>query len=62
MNGFFSVIGQKWFYALACVTVPVLWGLAVMWASNRVERLLLKRGRPDRAKGDSDLPPLEFHI
>jgi hypothetical protein len=50
-------------YALICVVVPVAWGLAVLWASNVIEAMVLRRGR---RKGQDDteatLPPIDYHI
>jgi hypothetical protein len=31
-------------YALACVLVPVAWGLVVVWVSNRLEARIRRRG------------------
>jgi hypothetical protein len=48
-------------YALACVLVPVLWGIGVVWVSNRFEGRLFpgaSRKRPDRR----EVPPIEYHI
>ena len=42
-------------YALACIAVPALWGIAVVWASNAVERRV-------RHRHDREIPPIEFHI
>jgi hypothetical protein len=30
-------------YVLACVGVPVAWGLVVVWASNRLEERVRRR-------------------
>ncbi len=50
-------------YAVACVVVPVAWGMLVWWASNRIEKRVLLHGR---RKGQDDaqatLPPIEYHI
>jgi hypothetical protein len=55
---------KTWLYALACVVVPVLWGLVVVGITNRLERYLF---RPDPAGTGPERerpapPPLEFHI
>ena len=42
-------------YILACLVVPVAWGLIVVWASNAVE----KRLRPGP---DGEKPTIEYHI
>ncbi len=49
-------------YAVACVVTPVVWGLLVVWAANRVERLVQKRriGSPDAEVTPS--PPIDYHI
>jgi hypothetical protein len=49
-------------YALACVVVPVAWGLVVVWASNRLDRYLL-RSRGAGHDGEQRQPrPIEYHI
>jgi len=35
-------------YALACVLVPVAWGLVVVWVSNRLEERIRRRDREYR--------------
>jgi hypothetical protein len=47
-------------YALACVTVPVAWGLIVVWISNRIDRRLLRTGRRAGKRGAAR--PIEYHI
>ena len=50
-------------YALTCVLVPVVWGLVVVWISNRIERRML--GRTWAAKGHGkrrSVRPIEYHI
>jgi hypothetical protein len=49
-------------YALICVVVPVLWGLGVVWGSNRVERLVLRRRKGSAKRRTEPLPPIEYHI
>jgi hypothetical protein len=47
-------------YALACVIVPVAWGLIVVWASNRMDQRIVRRGA-NAASGKTSRP-LEYHI
>jgi hypothetical protein len=49
-------------YAIACVVVPVLWGIAVVWASNRVERFVLRHRKGSKRHKDQDMPRIEYHI
>ena len=54
-------------YVFACLTVPVAWGIFVVWASNRIERRVRRRAEARRKRGDAatapeELPPLEYHI
>ncbi len=50
-------------YALACVVVPVAWGLVVLLASNAIEGMVLRHGRrKDQGNNDATLPPIEYHI
>ena len=50
-------------YALACVVLPMAWGLLVVAVSNRAERALSKRRGPDgSAEEASPLPPIDYHI
>jgi hypothetical protein len=50
-------------YALACVIVPVAWGLIVVWVSNHLDQWFLHH---DRRKGRTDKlrppHPIEYHI
>jgi len=49
-------------YGVACVVVPMLWGVIVVWATNRVEALVDRR---DRARGRvrrGHVPRIEYHI
>jgi hypothetical protein len=48
-------------YAVICVVVPVLWGLGVVWASNRIERVVRRRNGAAAEQTDA-LPPIEYHI
>lgn len=47
-------------YSLACVMVPVVWGLIIVWVSNRMDRRLVRAGRRER-KGKPP-NPIEYHI
>jgi hypothetical protein len=49
-------------YALACVVVPIGWGLIVVWVSNRVDRRLLDGGKSPRAGERTPPRPIEYHI
>jgi hypothetical protein len=52
-----------WAYALLCVALPVAWGLAMVWASNWLERRF--RARHRHSHHDPSPPPpttLEYHI
>jgi len=49
-------------YAVICIVVPVLWGLAVVWASNRIERIVLRRRKGSKGRRKQALPPIEYHI
>jgi hypothetical protein len=51
---------RQWAYALSCVVVPVLWGLGVVWVTNRIEGFM-HRPTPTNPDGTPP-PPLEFHI
>jgi hypothetical protein len=44
-------------YALACVLVPVAWGLVIVWISNRLDRRFVARGDGGRAPHS-----IEYHI
>ena len=46
-------------YALLCITAPMVWGLLVVWISNRIERKLRGDKRPECAQ---DVPPIDYHI
>ena len=43
-------------YSLACVIVPVAWGLIIVWISNRLDQRLLRGGTRSREH------PIEYHI
>lgn len=46
---------KKALYVLACLVVPILWGIVIVKVSNAVERRL-------RKAGDPEAPPIEFYI
>jgi hypothetical protein len=48
-------------YATACVVIPVLWGAAVVWVSNRVDRRWVGSGGR-RGRRRREPPPTEYHI
>jgi hypothetical protein len=48
-------------YAAVCVVVPLLWGLMVVWVSNRIEATVARR-RARSGKTDDQFPPTEYHI
>ena len=52
---------QRLAYAIACVLVPILWGLVIVWISNRIEGRVSRRleARSGRRR---DVPPTEYHI
>lgn len=54
-----------WLYAAACVVLPTLWGVAMVWAIGRVERFVRAR-RPVSsvapAENGDAFRPLEYHI
>jgi hypothetical protein len=48
---------NSWLYALACVVVPVLWGLVIVWGVDRLQ------SRMSGPRGDEDEPVSpEYHI
>jgi hypothetical protein len=49
-------------YAVACVVTPVVWGLLVVWAANRVERVVQKRRAASSASEVKAFPPIDYHI
>jgi hypothetical protein len=49
-------------YAVICIVVPVVWGVAVVWASNRIERIVLRRRKSSKGRRQKGLPPIEYHI
>ena len=53
---------QQWLYAGACVLLPIVWGLAIVWVTNQVERLVARRRHPGPSAARPEPPTLEFHI
>jgi hypothetical protein len=53
---------QTWGYALLCVVLPILWGLAMVWVSNRLERHYLTRRPSPRDPASPPPSTLEYHI
>jgi hypothetical protein len=54
---------QQWLYAGACVLLPVLWGLVMVWATRRIERLIARRRiRHSPSERQPPSPTLEYHI
>jgi hypothetical protein len=52
-----------WGYALLCVFLPVLWGLAMVWVTNWFERRYRTRRRHSpHDTAPSTAPILEYHI
>ena len=41
-------------YALACILLPVAWGIAVVYVTRFVEKRVTGRHK--------DLPPVDYHI
>ncbi len=48
-------------YVLACLIVPVAWGLIVVWTSNWVEEQVWRRGRR-KGRRRKRMRPIEYHI
>jgi len=50
-------------YAVACVLVPLAWGLVVVWVSNRIERIVVQRGlKKGKSAEEASIPPIDYHI
>ncbi len=50
-------------YAVACIIVPMLWGVLVVWISDRVESAVKRRGiKRGKTPEESAMPPLDYHI
>jgi hypothetical protein len=45
-------------YALACVVVPAVWGVAMFYAFGFVDRRRRLRAKP----AEQDLPPIDYSI
>lgn len=48
-------------YAAACVVLPVVWGLVVVWVSSRIEARVARRSRSRRG-ARRRVRPIEYHI
>lgn len=64
MNGQTTAALEPWLYAGACVLLPVAWGLAMVWVTNRIERLVSRRLSHHEESGGTPAPPptVEYHI
>ncbi len=52
-----------WLYALACVIIPVAWGLLMVWATDRLEPILFHHKQHDADDPEKPaIKPLEYHI
>jgi hypothetical protein len=50
-------------YALACVLVPISWGLLIVRMMHVAERFVSKSKKGEDPNAErKELPPLEFHI
>lgn len=49
-------------YSLLCITAPLLWGLFVVWASNRLEQKVRSRTKVREGDPPDPIPPIEYHI
>ena len=51
-------------YAALCLTVPVLWGLAVYWISGLIEKRALRDRPSPQEQNGAEMPglPLDYHI
>jgi hypothetical protein len=52
---------QHWLYAIACVVVPVAWGLAMVWVTHRLECRIRGRRKPGGEEAVPTVSP-EYHI
>ena len=54
----------RWLYAGACVLLPVLWGLVIVWVTRRIERVVARRRprSPESQNAAPELPTPEYHI
>lgn len=48
-------------YALACIVVPMAWGLVVVWASNAIEARVAKSDA-EHHKPKKHVSRVEYHI
>lgn len=54
---------HSWLYALACVLIPVAWGLLMVWATDHLEPLLFHHHKHSPESPDKPaIKPLEYHI
>ena len=49
-------------YALLCIVVPLAWGLVIVWASTKIERLRRPPESPPENPGATPMPPVDYHI
>ena len=47
-------------YALFCIIAPLLWGLLVVWVTNRIEAKL--RANQRQMHEEPPMPPIDYHI
>ena len=47
-------------YSLLCIFVPLLWGLLVVWVSNRIENRLRRQNQI--SPHDAGKPPIDYHL
>jgi len=64
MNSHPTFPTERWLYAGACVLLPVAWGLAMVWVTNRIERIVSRcqDRRDDTGSATPPPPPVEYHI
>ena len=49
-------------YALLCIAAPLLWGLLVVWASNQVERKVVRQRAKHPNETTGSVEPIDYHI
>ena len=49
-------------YALACIVLPMAWGLIVVWASNWIEARVARSDARKGKDGKRHGPRIEYHI
>lgn len=49
-------------YAVACVVVPIVWGVVVVRTSTWAEHLLQRRRRAAPPAEEVAFPPIDYHI